>query len=59
MPANWGVVATDQRRRPRLERRIRKALKGASKLVWLMERRGLRLPPNPITSPYIACAARR
>jgi 2-polyprenyl-3-methyl-5-hydroxy-6-metoxy-1,4-benzoquinol methylase len=58
MPANWGVVATDQHRRPRSERWIRAALKGASKLVWLMERRGVRLPPNPLTSPYIACAAR-
>jgi hypothetical protein len=59
MPANWGVVATDQRRRPGTERWVRRALKGASKLVWLMERRGFRLPPNPLTSPYIACSARR
>ena len=56
MPANLRVVVVDPNRRKRDT--LRRALAGATKLLWAPERFGVRVAPNRLTSPYIACAAR-
>lgn len=58
MFANWGVV-NHGRGRGRTGSMIRHALSGASKASWAIERLGGPFRPNPVTSPYIACAARK
>ena len=56
--ANWRVVVVDPELRPAYRRALRHGLAGASKLVWALERRGLRVRPNRLSSPYVACLAR-
>ncbi len=56
MPANWRVVVVPPTGRGR--RLARRALGGATKLVWAADRLGARVPPNRLTSPYVACVAR-
>lgn len=58
MSANWGVVALP-RMRGASARMLRRMLKGATRTVWRMERLGLPLPSNGLTSPYIACVGVR
>jgi SAM-dependent methyltransferase len=57
MPANWRVAVVKPGRLGR--RSLRKGLAAASRLAWAAERIGVRVPPNRLTSPYIACLARR
>ena len=58
MSANWGVVAF-----PRLNGLpgwgLRSGLKAATRLVWRLERLGIPLPSNRLTSPYVACVGIR
>ena len=56
MAANWGVVHVGERRAV-VRSMMRHSLSLASKTIWSFERVGLRLPPNRMTSPYIACTA--
>ena len=56
MPANLRVVVVNPKRRGR--RPLRRALAAATNLIWAADRVGLHLPPNRLTSPYIACVAR-
>ncbi len=58
MSVNWGVVALP-RLKGRPHRFLRRMLKGATKAVWRLERLGLNLPSNGLTSPYIACVGVR
>lgn len=47
--AGWG----DTPRR----RRVMRLLSGVSKVAWMLEKRGFRLPPNRLTSPYVLTIA--
>ncbi|MDF1586059.1 class I SAM-dependent methyltransferase [Marinimicrococcus flavescens] len=59
MFANWRLIALEEGGSTRLKRLVRKALGGLTTLAWRVQRRGVRLPANRLTSPYIACLARR
>jgi len=37
---------------------VRRIFSGVSKVVWWLERRGVRIPPNRVTSPYLIAVAR-
>jgi SAM-dependent methyltransferase len=57
MSAHWAVVSFGRRFGPRAHGGLRRLLKSADRVVWALERAGLRLPPNQLTSPYIGCFA--
>jgi SAM-dependent methyltransferase len=59
LSANWSMVAYSRLKRWRLEGPALRVASAASKLFWVMERGGLGLPPNRLTSPYVVCHAVR
>lgn len=58
MSANLSVVNIASWENAGWRDRVMRVLSGISKVTWMLERRGLRLPPNRLTSPYIAAVAR-
>ena len=58
MTVNWSAVNIANWPKRRRARAMR-LLSGASKVVWMAEARGLRLPPNRWTSPYIVAVGSR
>lgn len=59
MFANWRLIAIEHDNRMPYRRMMRRALCGLTKLFWRLQRSGVRLRWNWLTSPYIACLARR
>jgi len=57
MSANWCLAASGKFESNPLNFILRKVLSGLSKAFWLAEKRGIRIQPNRLTSPYIACLA--
>ncbi len=58
LSANWTVLNIAEWRHARLRSAVMRTFSAISKVTWLLERRGLRLPPNRLTSPYIVAVAR-
>lgn len=58
MAVNWSVVNLAGWRSELWRDRLSRLLARVSKVTWLLEMRGLRLPPNRLTSPYIVAVAR-
>jgi 2-polyprenyl-3-methyl-5-hydroxy-6-metoxy-1,4-benzoquinol methylase len=42
-----------------IKRYIRKGAYFITRLIWWLEEKGIGVAPNPLTSPYIVCAAKR
>ena len=59
MGVNWGVINTSGWKKRWSYRLIRPWPKILSLPVWLLERGGIRIKPNRLTSPYIICMARK
>jgi 2-polyprenyl-3-methyl-5-hydroxy-6-metoxy-1,4-benzoquinol methylase len=57
LSANWNVVIVGGLRRFGLERTAIRGLSALSKAFWQLDRAGIGVPPNRLTSPYIACRA--
>ncbi len=58
MAWNWSVINISDWRGPTRLRLAGRVQSGASKALWWLERRGLAMPPNRLTSPYIVAVAR-
>ncbi len=54
---NFGVLNLNQIRRSLLGLWASRALNGISAATWLLERFGLRLAANRVTSPYVVCVS--
>lgn len=57
MSLNLSVVNPGAFSTNRLNPLLRRLLSGTSKVSWILERYGLKIPPNPWTSPYIISVA--
>lgn len=57
MTMNLSAVNIDSWPDGRRRRIVKRLLSGSSKVVWTLERRGIRFPPNRVTSPYVASLA--
>lgn len=58
LAASWSVVNMDDWNSSGTRRVIRHGLSVSSKLFWLLEQRGISVPANRLTSPYVVCLAR-
>jgi 2-polyprenyl-3-methyl-5-hydroxy-6-metoxy-1,4-benzoquinol methylase len=59
LSVNLSVVNIGSWQNTRRRDRVMRILSRVSKTAWMLERLGLRVPPNRLTSPYIAAVARR
>jgi len=57
MPINLGVVHSGAFTAHPLNQFFRRILSGLSKIVWILERWGIKIPKNHFTSPYIISMA--
>ena len=55
--SNFGVLNLSQIRQSFLGLWLSRALIAISAMTWLLERVGVRLPPNAMTSPYVICVS--
>lgn len=58
MAWNWSVINISDWRDPTRLRLAGRIQSGVSKVFWWLERRGVTMPPNRLTSPYIVVVAR-
>jgi cyclopropane fatty-acyl-phospholipid synthase-like methyltransferase len=56
---NFGVLNLNRIRQSFAGRWLSRALNAVSAASWMLERTGIRLPVNRITSPYVICSAAR
>jgi cyclopropane fatty-acyl-phospholipid synthase-like methyltransferase len=59
MFANASLLVAERHRGKAWHGTLRRALSASSKLCWGLERLGVPLPPNRVTSPYVVCTARK
>lgn len=59
LPISLCAFAPNPRRPAWFNSLLMRTLSATSKIVWLAGNKGLRLPPNRVTSPYVMCLARK
>lgn len=58
LSASWNVVNVSDWNSRSARRVFERGRSAASKLLWLLEEKGLSVPANRLTSPYVLCRAR-